>query len=124
MSLTDRYDLTVSTASPTARDRFQDGMDRLLAYAPGAEDSLGDALAADPGLSVAHACLALLALVQGDAATARDAIGRARETVGGATRRERQQIEALAAFVAGDSARGFALVDEHVAEFPRDAVLV
>ena len=106
MPLTDRYDLTVSTASPTARDRFQDGMDRLLAYAPGAEDSLADVLAADPGLSVAHACLALLALVQGDAATARDAIGRARETVGGATRRERQQIEALAAFVAGDSARG------------------
>lgn len=124
MALTDRYGLTVSTASPTALDRFQDGMDRLLAYAPGAEECLADALAADPGLAVAHAGIGLLALVQGDAATTRAAIGRARETVAGATRRERQQIEALGAFVAGDSARGFALVDEHVAEFPRDAVLV
>ena len=51
-------------------------------------------------------------------------MARARETVGGATRRERQHVEALDAFVGGESARGFALVDEHVREFPRDAVLV
>jgi tetratricopeptide (TPR) repeat protein len=124
MPLTDRYGLTVSTDSATALGRFQDGMDRLLAYAPGAEECLAEALAVDPGLAVAHAGLALLAMVQGDAATTRIAIGRAQETVAGATRRERQQVEALGAFVAGESARGFALVDEHVAEFPRDAVLV
>jgi tetratricopeptide (TPR) repeat protein len=124
MPLTDRYGLPVSTDSSTALDRFQDGMDRLLAYAPGAEECLDAALAADPGLAVAHAGVALLAMVQGDAATTRRAIGRAQETVAGATRRERQQIAALGAFAAGDSARGFALVDEHVAEFPRDAVLV
>ena len=44
--------------------------------------------------------------------------------MGGATRRERQHVEALSAFVGGESARGFALADEHVKEFPRDAVLV
>ena len=49
---------------------------------------------------------------------------RARETVAGATRRERQHVEALSALVAGETARGLALVDEHVAEFPRDALLV
>ncbi|HEY7204130.1 MAG TPA: hypothetical protein VIA61_07540 [Methylomirabilota bacterium] len=124
MPLTDRYGLVVSTDSPTARDRFQDGMDRLLGYAPGAEECLAEAVAADPDLAVAHAGLALLAMVQGDAATTRRAIARAQQAVTGATRRERQQIEALGAFAAGDSARGFALVDEHVAEFPRDAVLV
>ena len=124
MALTDRYGLVVSTDSSTALDRFQDGMDRLLAYAPGAEGCLAEALAADPGLAVAHAGLALLAMVQGDAPATRAAMDRARDTVAGATRRERQQIEALSAFVAGDSVRGFALVDEHVAEFPRDAMLV
>src|SRR5260370_27925800 len=65
-----------------------------------------------------------MALVQGDAATARDAMARARETVGGATRRERQHVEVLSAFVGGEGARGFALADEHVKDFPRDAVLV
>jgi predicted Zn-dependent protease len=62
--------------------------------------------------------------VQGDAATARAATARARETVDGATRRERQHVEAVSAFIAGETARGLALVDEHVAEFPRDAMLV
>jgi tetratricopeptide (TPR) repeat protein len=121
---TDRYGLTVTTTSPAALERFQEGMDHLLAYGPAGEERLAAAIQADPGLAVAHAALALLAVVRGDAAAARAAMARARETVGGATRRERQHVEALDAFVGGESARGFALVDEHVREFPRDAVLV
>ena len=124
MPPTDRYGLTVTTSSPAAFDRFQDGMDRLLAYEPGAEDCFTAALAADEHLALAHVGRALLAAVQGDGATARAAAGRARETTAGATRRERQHAEAVHAFVAGETARGLALVDEHVAEFPRDAMLV
>ena len=124
MPLTDRYGLTVTTESPAALAQFQDGMDRLLAYGPGAEESFAAALAADDGLAVAHVGRALLAAVQGDAASARAAAGRARETVAGATRRERQHAEAVSALVAGETARGLALVDEHVKDFPRDAVLV
>jgi tetratricopeptide (TPR) repeat protein len=124
MPLTDRYGLTVTTESPAALAQFQDGMDRLLAYRPGAEECFAAALAADERLSVAEAGRALLAVVQGDAATARAAAGRARETVAGATRRERQHVDALSALVAGETARGLALVDEHVKDFPRDAVLV
>jgi tetratricopeptide (TPR) repeat protein len=44
--------------------------------------------------------------------------------VGGATRRERQHVEALSALVAGETARGLDLVAEHLADFPRDALLV
>ncbi|HSL48990.1 MAG TPA: hypothetical protein VK878_07970 [Candidatus Deferrimicrobiaceae bacterium] len=124
MPFTDRYGLTVSTASPAAFERFQDGMDRLLAYGPGAEDCFSAALAADETLALAHVGRALLAAVQGDGATARAAAGRARDTAAGASRRERQHAEAVNAFVAGETARGLALVDEHVAEFPRDAMLV
>lgn len=124
MAFTDRYGLTVTTDSPVAFERFQEGMDHLLSYGPAGEERMAEAIQADPGLAVAHAGIALMALVQGDAATARDAMARARETVGGATRRERQHVEALSAFVGGESARGFALADEHVKDFPRDAVLV
>jgi tetratricopeptide (TPR) repeat protein len=124
MAISDRYGLQVTTSSAVAAERFQDGMDKLLSYGPGAEESFSAALEADPGLAVAHSGIALLALVQGDATTARAAAGRARETVAGATRRERQHVEALSALIAGETARGLALVDEHVAEFPRDAVLV
>jgi len=123
MAFTDRYGLTVTTESPVAFDRFQEGMDHLLAYGPAGEDLLAAALQADPGLAVAHTGLALLALVQGDAATARAAMARARETVGRASRRERQHVEVLSALVGGESARGFGLADEHLRDFPRDAVL-
>jgi tetratricopeptide (TPR) repeat protein len=122
--IADRYGLPVTTSSPVAAERFQDGMDRLLSFGAGAEQCFAAALEADGGLALAHAGVALLALGQGDAATARAAAGRARETVAGASRRERQHVEALSALIAGETARGLDLVETHVAEFPRDALLV
>ena len=124
MAIADRYGLPLTTSSTAAAERFQDGMDRLLAYGPGVEDAFNAALQADDRLAVAHAGIALVAVTNGDAAGARAAITRARETVGGATRRERQHVEALSALVGGETARGLDLVAEHVAEFPRDALLV
>ena len=124
MAITDRYGLPVTTASPVAAARFQEGMDRLLSYGAGAEECFAAAVQADEGLAVAHAGTALVAVAQGDAATARAAVGRARATVAGATRRERQHVEALSALIGGETTRGLALVDEHVKEFPRDALLV
>ena len=124
MTLTDRYGLPVSTESTAAAERFQDGMDRLLSYRPGAAESFAAALQADDRLAVAHAGTALVAAVVGDAAAARAGAARARETVQGATRRERQHVEAVSALIGGEAARGLALAEEHVAEFPRDALLV
>ncbi|HYB71624.1 MAG TPA: hypothetical protein VEH80_13180 [Candidatus Bathyarchaeia archaeon] len=124
MAFIDRYGLTVTTESPAAFDRFQEGMDHLLAYGPGAEEAFAGAIQADPALALAHVGTALLAAVQGDAAAARAAAGRARDAVAKATPRERRHVEAVSAFVAGETPRGLALVDEHVKEFPRDAMLV
>jgi len=124
MAITDRYGLPITTSSPLAARHFGDGMDRLLSFSAGADESFAAAVQADEGLAVAHAGVALLAVAQGDAATARAAAERARRTVGGATRREQRHVEALSALIAGETARGLALVDEHVAEFPRDALLV
>ena len=120
----DRYGLPVTTSSGVALQRFQEGMDRLLSYGAGPDASFAAALEADERLAVAHAGVALIAVVQGDATAARAATGRARDAAAGATRRERQHVEAVSALVAGDTARGLALVDEHVQEFPRDALLV
>jgi len=124
MAFIDRYGLTVTSESPAAFDRFQEGMDHLLAYGPGAEEAFAGAIQADPALALAHVGTALLAAVQGDAAAARAAAGRARDAVAKATPRERRHVEAVSAFVAGETPRGLALVDEHVKEFPRDAMLV
>jgi tetratricopeptide (TPR) repeat protein len=124
MSAADRYGLPVSTDSSLAAERYQAGMDLLLAYGRGAGEAFAAALAADEGLAVAHAGRAFVALFLGDADTARSAIALAGERVAGASRRERQHVAAVAALVGGETTRGLALIDEHVAEFPRDALLV
>jgi tetratricopeptide (TPR) repeat protein len=124
VAITDRYGLTITTDSPAAAERFQHGMDMLLAYGPGAAEAFAAATKADDRLAVAHAGRALVAVAQGDAATARAATATARDVVGGATRRERQHVAALSALVGGETTRGLELVAEHVAEFPRDALLV
>ncbi|MBI1846999.1 MAG: hypothetical protein HYR86_08520 [Candidatus Rokubacteria bacterium] len=124
MTVTDRYGLPITTSSLAAAESLQQGMDRLLSFGPGAKESFEAALQADDQFAVAHAGIAIHAAVQGDAATAHAAATRARETVAGATRRERQHVEALGALIGGDTVRGLALVEEHVKEFPRDALLV
>jgi tetratricopeptide (TPR) repeat protein len=124
MSLADRYGLTLSTTSAGAARHYQDGMDKLLSYGFGADQSFAAAVGADEGFALGHAGAALFALFQGDGASAKTSIDRARSLTPGVTRRERQHVEALAAIAGGDSARGLALIEEHVKEFPRDALLV
>jgi len=89
MSLADRYGLHVSTSSRVAAEHYQAGMDRLLSYGFGADQAFAAAVAADEGFALGHAGAALFALFQGDGATARTAVDRARRLVAGATRRER-----------------------------------
>jgi tetratricopeptide (TPR) repeat protein len=124
MSLTDRYGLTLSTPSAAAARHYQDGMDRLLSYGYGADQAFAAAVAADEGFALAHAGAALFALFQGDGAAAKAAIERARGLAAGTTRREQQHVAALAAIAGGEGPRGLALIEEHVEEFPRDALLV
>ena len=121
---TDRYGLPLSTSSASAAERYQEGMDRLLSYSLGADDAFRAALAADDRLALAHAGLALFTFFQGDGIAARASIARAGELVADATRRERQHVDALTAVMSGDTGRGLALIDEHLKEFPRDALLV
>ena len=96
MSVADRYGLPLSTASVGAAERYQEGMDRLLSYGISADQAFSAAIEADPGFALAHAGRALFALFQGDGATAKTAVEQAQKLAAGATRRERQHVEALA----------------------------
>src|SRR5262249_62309198 len=87
MHLTDRYGLPVTTTSAVAAGRFQEGMDRLLSFRAGAETCFAAAVEADEGLALAHGGVALVAVVQGDAATARAAAETARRSVAGGAAR-------------------------------------
>src|SRR5215510_5258934 len=52
MTITDRYGLPVSSSSATAAEHYQMGMDRILSYGAGADESFGAALAAARGLAL------------------------------------------------------------------------
>ena len=83
MSQTDRYGLPVSSSSAVGVERYQDGMDKLLAYGLDAERSFAEAIAADEGLALAHAGACAPRVLPGRRrARRRAAIARARELVG------------------------------------------
>jgi len=53
--LTDRYGLSLSTASAVARDAYVEGCDLALTFYPGSARAYDRAIAADPGFALAYA---------------------------------------------------------------------
>jgi hypothetical protein len=120
----DRYGLALSTGSPEAVTAYVDGVDRFLAAHDGAEECFARAVAADPEFALGHIGQARSLQLAGRGADARAAaaLGQARGAM--LDRRERQHVEALSLAVAGQGARALALIREHLAEFPRDAMVL
>jgi hypothetical protein len=118
----DRYGLSLSTSSPEAGRAYGEGVDRFLAAHAGPEECFDRAIAADPGFALAHIGRARSLQLQGRGVPARAAVAQARALGASLERRERQHVEALGLAVAGEGARALALIREHVAEFPRDAM--
>jgi hypothetical protein len=124
MTPMDRYDLPLSTTSAVARDAYVAAVDRLLSAQAGAAQRFADALAADPTFGLAAIGRARVLAVCGRTAEAREATALARSLVADATRRERQHVEALALAVEGRGADALAATRAHLADFPRDAMVV
>jgi len=122
--LHDRYGLPVSTSSARALGAYVEGVDRLLSANAGAEESFDRAIAADPAFALAHAGRARGLQLSARIADARTAAAHARSLVEGATRRERGHVEALVIAVEGDAVAALAAIRAHLAEFPRDAMVL
>jgi len=125
----DRYDLPLGTRSAAAATAYGEGMDRMLALRVGAAERLAAATAADEGFALAHAALALETLIAARndpdrLAEAKAHCTRAEALASGVSRRERQHIAVIAALVARDGPRARHLLEEHLADFPRDALLL
>jgi hypothetical protein len=121
---TDRYGLPISTGSPEARAAYARGVDLLLAAQVGAEERFADALAADPSFALAAIGRARILAICGRAAEAREAAALARKLVADAPRRERQHVEAIALGVEGRRPEAIAATRAHLAEFPRDVMVL
>lgn len=120
----DRYGMTISTSSPTAAERWLEGADLLLSQNFGPAAKFQEAIELDEGFALAYAGLAYMQMLAGKAEEAREHASRAQALESGITRRERQQIQAIALFVNGKGRDSIALIRQHLAEYPRDAVMM
>lgn len=118
----DRYGLALATSSAKAGAAYRRGVDLLLSAWPGAESSLLEALAHDPGFALAHAALARHLQIYGRIAEARETIARAHALAGNASVREAAHVRILELAIEGQSAKALQALLEHLEAYPRDAL--
>jgi Tfp pilus assembly protein PilF len=122
--LEDRYGLPLSTSSQLARDAYVEGVDCILSAVGSPEARFERALEADPDFALAHAALARTLLVAGQVPQARAAAARSRVLAERATPRERDHANALGLSTEGRAPDALAATREHLASFPRDAMVL
>jgi tetratricopeptide (TPR) repeat protein len=120
----DRYGLPLTTSSTRAAEHFIEGLDLLLEQNFGPEVQFTQAIEADPEFALAHSALAYMWHLRAQVAEARACVQQAQALATGVSRREQQQIEAIALFVHGQGARSYALIREHLAVYPRDMLMI
>jgi tetratricopeptide (TPR) repeat protein len=120
----DRYGLRLSTSSAAARDAYVAGVDCMLSANAGVERQLGRALEADPSFALAQAALARSLLMKAQVPDARAAAARARELAASTSLREQSHVNALALAIEGKPVEAFAATREHLAHYPRDAMVL
>jgi tetratricopeptide (TPR) repeat protein len=121
---TDVQGLPATTAEPAALARYDAGVQELLGWGRGALDAFREAATLDPGLALAHAGAAICLFLEERFAPARDAAAAARAAAAGLTARERSHAEAVAQLVGGRPAEAERLMVEHLAAWPRDALIL
>ena len=120
----DRYGLPLSTSSTAAAENLVAGVDLFLEQNFGPEQRFQQAVEADEGFALAHAGLAYVYMTAARVGDAREAAQHAQSLTAGISRREHQQIEAIALWTNGKGPEALALIHQHLAEFPRDMMMV
>ena len=122
--LTDRYEQSLSTSSEVARDAYIEGVDGLFSAYSKPETAFDRALAEDESFALAHIGLARALQLCGRMPAARSAAATARELVKTATPREQAHVETTALMLEGNSPAALTLLQEHLHEYPRDAMVL
>jgi tetratricopeptide (TPR) repeat protein len=119
----DRYDLPLTTVSDRAAASYRDGVDRILSAWYGADHAFDRAIIEDPDFALAHIARARVHQLHMESAEARAKAAHARRLAATATRRERQHVDILAAAIEGQPRVALACAEQHLDEFPRDALV-
>ncbi len=120
----DRYELPLTTESHKAADHYVNGLDMFIAQTYGVDREFALAVEEDDGFAAGRAALALIQLYRNEPVEARKTVARAKELAVNASRRERQQVEAISLMIHGENGKAFRLIREHLNEFPRDILML
>jgi tetratricopeptide (TPR) repeat protein len=123
-SFKDRYGMTLSTRHPQAAACWQEGLDRLLSQNAGPDAKFQEAIELDNDMAIAHGCLAFWYMQRARPDDAKASMQRALALAENMTRRECQQIEATHLWIQGKGREALAELRNHLAEFPRDALMM
>jgi tetratricopeptide (TPR) repeat protein len=122
--LCDRHGLALSTHLPHAVEQYIMGLDQHLSLNAGGVEGLAAATEADPEFALGYAGLACAQWYRQDVSAAKASAGQARALAASTTPREQRHVEIVDAFVNGEALRALPLIQEHLAEFPRDSLVV
>ena len=120
----DRYELPLTTESQRAADHYVNAVDMFIAQTYGVEKEFERSVEADEGLAVGHAAIGLLQLYRSAPDEAKKSASHAKALAVHATRRERQQVEAISLMIHGQNEKAYRLIQEHLKEFPRDIMML
>ena len=119
----DRYGLPLTTGSEEALDSYCEALDMALAQRDGAHELLRQALQADESFALAWALLGLQQRGAGDIAGGNESLRRSASLGAQCTERERSHLGVLERFALAVH-EAEAAIQEHLARWPRDAVVV
>ena len=120
----DRFGMTLTTSSVAAAEAVVEGVDRMLSQNHGPDLKFQEAIQLDDGFAFAHACQAYFDMQKARPDEAKKGMALALSLSDGASRRERQQMQAVAHWINGKGRDSIALIKEHLGEFPRDGLLM
>ena len=119
----DRFDYQISTGSQAARDHYVEVVDLLLAGQDGITASFNQAIEADPEFALGYVGLARGHQFEGNMASAKSAMEKARRSARPLDSREASHVNAFGLLIDGKGPQAYAAIREHVDAYPRDALV-
>ena len=119
---TDRFGSRLSTTA-TAAEAYMRGCDLMFCIQPGAREAFATAIAEDPGFALAHVGAAQMFATAGDVAAMRASLAAARAAAR-VDDREASHVGFFALLLSGQIAAAEAAAAAHMAQWPRDGVVM
>ena len=120
----DRYDLPLTTSSDRAATFYRDGVDCMLSAWYGGDDAFDRAIAEDPDFALPYIARARIHQMNMEITEARAGAARARQLAAAASPRERRHVDILAAAIEGQPRAAISGAEQHLEEYPRDALVL